>query len=120
MKLLNKPIVMNHLPQPADLIVEQAKVTEYLLNTSHPEGGSKAKFFLQRGFTTPAWTEMAGALRQHGRTQPVTETSVTRFGGKFTVECQIRTPDGMNPCILSVWIVEGDKPPRLVTAHPNS
>lgn len=52
-------------------------------------------------------------------TQPVTETRDTRFGRKFTVECQIQTPDGKNPCILTGWIQEGTKPPRLVTAHPN-
>jgi hypothetical protein len=37
----------------------------------------------------------------------------------FTVECQIETPDGRHPCILTAWILEGDEPPRLVTAHPN-
>ncbi|MBL9130973.1 MAG: hypothetical protein JNG86_07230 [Verrucomicrobiaceae bacterium] len=111
---------MKMLPQPDRLMVEQSKVTDYLLNRDHPEGGSKAKFFLNRGFTPLLWQEMAESLRQHGRTQPVTETTATRFGKKFTVECQIKTPDGKNPCILTAWIIEGSKPPRLVTAHPNS
>jgi len=108
------------LPQPDRLIVEESKVTDYLLNLDHPEGTSKAKFFLNRGFTPLLWQEMASALRWHGRLQSVTETSTTRFGRKFTVECQIETPDGKNPCILTAWIVEGTRPPRLVTAHPNS
>ncbi|MDI1313018.1 DUF6883 domain-containing protein [Prosthecobacter sp.] len=109
-----------HLPQADALLVEQTKVQDYLLNLSHKEGGPKAKFFLNRGFRLDAWELMAQALRQHGMTQPVTETSETRFGRKFTVECQILTPDGRNPCILTAWIVEGKRPPRLVTAHPNS
>jgi hypothetical protein len=108
------------LPRNAELIVEQAKVVDYLLNLGHEQGGPKAKFFLNRGFTALAWRDMAEALREHGRTQPVAEESTTRFGRKFTVECEIVTPDGRNPCILTAWIVEGDKPPRLVTAHPNS
>jgi hypothetical protein len=109
----------NQLPQSKALQVDQTKVVNYLLDLEHKEGGSKAKFFLKRGFTSEDWETTAEALRQHGRTQPVTETSETRFGRKFTVECQIKTPDGKNPCILTAWIQEGGKPPRLVTAHPN-
>ena len=108
------------LPQKDSLVVDQAKITDYLLNQGHKEGGPKAKYFHNRGFTLLGWEEMAAALRQHGRTQPITETSSTPFGKKFTVQCQIQTPDGKNPCILTVWIQEGDKAPRLVTAHPNS
>lgn len=107
------------LPQADSLIVEEKKLTEYLLDLAHEQGGAKAKFFLNRGFKPGDWQIMAEALRNHGRTQPVTETSTTRFGRKFTVECQIETPDGRDPRILTAWIVEGDKPPRLVTAHPN-
>jgi hypothetical protein len=107
------------LPQAEVLIVEQAKISGYLLDLDHKEGGAKAKFFLKRGFTPNAWEAMAEALREHGRTQPVTETRETRFGRKFTVECQLTTPDGRNPCILTAWIQEGARPPRLVTAHPN-
>lgn len=108
------------LPQAGALIVDQAKVQDYLLNLSHEEGGPKAKYFRNRGFKPEEWQLMADALRQHGLTQPVTEASESRHGRKFTVECQIMTPDGKNPCILSAWIQEGTKPPRLVTAHPNS
>ena len=108
-----------HLPQPEALIVDEQKVTGYLLNLDHKQGGPKAKYFRNRGFTVQDWSAMAEALRHHGATQPVTESSTTMHGKKFTVECQIKTPDGKNPCILTAWIQEGDKPPRLVTAHPN-
>lgn len=108
------------LPNAKSLQVDKTKVIDYLLNLDHKVGGAKAKYFLKRGFTTEAWDLMAENLRLHGRTQTVTETSETRFGRKFTVECQIKTPDGKNPCILTAWIQEGDHPPRLVTAHPNS
>lgn len=110
---------MASLPESDHLIVEQTKVVGYLLALDHPEGGAKAKYFLKRGFTHESWEAMAEALKQHGRTQSITETSETRFGRKFTVECQIETPDGRDPCILTAWIQEGERPPRLVTAHPN-
>ena len=95
-------------------------MTKYLLNPEHEEGGSKAVFFLDRGFTSEAWEHFADAIRNHGRTQPVTGEEATRHGHKYVVECQLVCPDGENPCILSVWIKEGTKPLRLVTAHPNS
>lgn len=95
-------------------------MTKYLLNLEHEKGGSKARFFLNRGFTVEHWKILAKAIREHGATQPVTAKEPTRPGEKFGVQCQIVSPDGKNPCILSVWIKEGTKPLRFVTAHPNS
>lgn len=108
-----------HLPMADALIVEEQKVTDYLLALDHAVGGPKAKYFRNRGFTSEAWLAMADALRQHGATQPITKTSINKHGQKFEVQCQIITPDGKNPCILTAWIQEGGKPPRLVTAYPN-
>lgn len=111
---------MSHLPDRENLHVEERKVTNYLLNLEHGEGGSKARYFLNRGFTLEEWERFAQALREHGKTQPVTAKETTRHGQKYEVQCQLVSPDGKNPCILSVWIKEGTKPLRLVTAHPNS
>jgi len=38
---------------------------------------------------------------------------------KAMVRCQLRPPDGTNPCILTVWMVEASGTPRLVTADPS-
>ncbi len=109
----------DRLPQCDQLNVEVDKVRAYLLNREHAEGGSKAKFFINRGFAPDEPAVMIEALLTHGQNQPVVETNDTKFGKKFVVQCQIETPDGRNPCIVSVWIVEGEAPPRLVTARPN-
>ena len=114
---MSKP---RNLPNPDQLIVEEAKLTSYLLNSAHKDGASKAKFFLKRGFKAADWKNFAKALTTHGAKQTVTDIETTRHGKKFTVECQLETPDGKNPCILSVWIQTKGKTPRLVTAHPNS
>ncbi len=110
---------MNRLPAHEDLHIAEVKVTTYLLNLEHPIGGPKARYFINRGFTADDWERFAEALREHGKTQSVTETEVTRYGQKYVVECQIMSPDNKNPCIRSVWIKEGTRPLRLVTAHPN-
>ncbi len=114
---MSKP---KNLPDADRLLVEKSKLASYLLNPSHKDGASKAKFFLQRGFKTEQWEAFASALRTHGASQTVTGMEETKHGRKFTVECQIQTPDGKNPCILSVWIQATGKAPRLVTAHPNT
>ncbi len=111
---------MSRLPQSASLIVEEAKIVRYLLALDHIEGGSKARFFLARGFSPATSVEFAEALKRHGATQTITGEEVTRHGRKYLVECAIETPDKLNPCILTVWILTNENPPRLVTAHPNS
>lgn len=113
---MNQP---RHLPQADSLIVEENKVTGYLLDLAHKVGGPKAKYFRNRGFTVENWQAMAAALCEHGMTQPVFSSSTTAFGSKFEVQCRVVTPDGTNPCIVTAWIQEGSRPPRLVTAYPN-
>ena len=108
------------VPRVENAVVEEKKVVSYLLNKDHKEGASKAKFFLKRGFAAESWETFATALARHAQTQPVTNVEENEFGTKYQVECNLDTPDEMNPCILSVWIVEDQNPPRLVTAHPNT
>jgi hypothetical protein len=114
---MSKP---KHLPDFDQLIVDEIKLTTYLLNASHEDGASKARFFLKRGFKAADWKTFAKALMTHGANQTVTDIETTKHGKKFTVECRLETPDGKNPCILSVRIQAKGKAPRLVTAHPNS
>jgi len=100
--------------------VEPAKLADYLLSSSHPDGKGKAKFFIQFGFATANPEMLEASLRKHGLTQPVVEVKTTEHGVKFILECTVPSPDGRNPCIRSVWIVDtGKTAPRLVTAYPN-
>ena len=107
------------LPKSDEAWVEEAKIVLYLLSREHPEGISKAKFFLGRGFTPENWEEMADALRHHARTNRVAREVTFEFGTKFTLDCHLPTPDQSNPCIRTVWEVRPENlKPRLVTAHP--
>jgi hypothetical protein len=102
----------------SNAVVMEAKVRDYLLALSHPEGGAKANFFLARGFTPQDWQGMAEALRAQGSENPVESYESTPYGRKIMVRCHLVTPDGRNPCILTVWMEEDGKPIRLVTAYP--
>jgi hypothetical protein len=58
-------------------------------------------------------------VQGHAITHPIVEKELNCYGEKYTLQCSINTPDGRNPCIFSVWIIENGKlQPRLVTAYP--
>jgi hypothetical protein len=98
--------------------VSEAKIIDYLLNQSHLAGGPKAQFFLSSGFSPAQWREMAAALAEHPDRNPIAETIRSAYGTKYVVRCDLQTPDARNPCIVTVWMKDGDAPPKLVTAYP--
>jgi hypothetical protein len=111
---------MSQLPGVANAILDDRKVIHYLLDAIHPAGASKAKFFISFGFSPRNWAELKSALLNHPRSNPVTNQASNPFGQKFEVSCSLVTPDGRNPCIVSIWIIEPPDPnPRFITAYPN-
>ena len=75
---------MSGLPQCASLIVEEAKIIRYVPSRDHIDGGSKARFFLARGFSAEAWHEFADALKRHGATQTITNEAVDATVGSLS------------------------------------
>jgi hypothetical protein len=113
--------VSQHLPNSACALVEEKKIVEYLLNLAHPDGASKAKFFLARGFAVAQWQSMCAALQTQGRDNLVTKVTPHSWGARYQVDCHCPTPDGMNPCVRSIWeLPEANACPRLLTAYPLS
>ena len=112
---------MSQLPNAAGAKVPNEKITRYLLDPSHSaQAAAKAQFFVGHGFSQSRWLDLQRALLDHPRANPVMARVTTPFGEKYEVSCTLATPDGRNPCIISVWIVEQPDPnPRLVTAYPN-
>jgi hypothetical protein len=107
------------LPNAGEAHVERAKVVDYLLSTTHPDGAPKAAFFLRFGFSVEKWQVMAEALCFHARDNDVGNSVASSYGVRYTVDGVVQSPDGRNPLIRSVWIVEkGSRRPRLITAHP--
>jgi hypothetical protein len=107
------------LPNVDRIRVDREKITEYLLNLSHPDGASKARFFIGFGFRIGEWDVLGKALIQHGIDHPVERVVDSAFGTRYTVVGPLETPDGRDPHVRSVWILDkGSDAPRLVTAHP--
>ncbi len=99
--------------------VEPGKITAYLLDPEHPKGGPKARFFLRFGFELATPWLLEDALCAHPDINDIVDVSPTAFGTRSVIECHVATPDGRNPCIRSVWILDhGADRHRLVTAYP--
>lgn len=105
------------LPNRSEAVVEVKKLTEYLLNDQHPIGGGKSKFFKGFGFSQEEADVLEEALVFHAWQREVEQVTQSEYGTKYLLRCSIASPDGRNPCIVSVWIVK-ETEPVLVTAFP--
>ena len=107
------------LPNASRAVVDESKVVRYLLSAAHPDGRSKATFFASFGFRPQRWETFARALRDHGNNGEIAVATTSDYGARYTVDGIIATPDGRNPRVRTVWIVDREgEAPRLVTAHP--
>ena len=100
-------------------VVTVAKVLDYLLCETHPDGRSKARFFRQFGFDRREWQVLERALIHHAVANLVMVEFRSEFGVKYTLDGPLQTPAGVRPNIRCIWIVESKTAaPRLVTAYP--
>lgn len=107
------------LPDAHSATVADPKVRDYLLDPTHPGNNGKAAFFLAFGFDRSVWGALRAALQEHPRINPIERVQPNPYGTRYRVRCSITTPDGRNPCITTVWVI--DTPggvPQLVTAFP--
>lgn len=106
------------LPNAADCMISQGKLHDYLLNLDHPDGGAKAKFLESFGFSRNNSDVLRRALSGHAM-EPVAEQRETTFGSIYEVVAPLPSPDGRNPVVRSVWMVDvGATLPRLITLVP--
>jgi len=106
------------LPDGMKLVVEERKVREYLLSSTHPIGRVKGVFFGRLGFGPETPTELASALVAHAADGEVMDREPTRYGTKYLVEGELRGSDG-SARVRSIWIADRlGGTLRLVTAYP--
>lgn len=95
------------------LHVDPRKLRDYLLAPEHPEGGSKARFFMGLGFQRGQPWELGAELRNLASSNDAIATDGPH-GTKYVVEGDLR-----GARVRTVWIVD---PPdgwvRFVTAYP--
>lgn len=107
------------IPNATEATAATEKVRDYLLNPEHPDGGSKAAWFQSLGYARDRWHELASDLLALAATCEQFATVRTPFGVKYVLKGQIGRGPHLSASVLAVWIVEADRPPRLVTAYPD-
>jgi len=105
-------------PNAEHAIVAEEKIRDYLLNLAHPVGGAKAVWFASIGYTLDNWQELASDLLQLARTADDFMAKPSPFGVKYEVSGEIGRPGHRWAVVVSVWIVEENGSPRLVTEYP--
>ena len=106
------------LPNTHEAVVPAVKVRLCLLDPAHPGNGGKAALFAAFGFTATHWTALRDALLMHPDMHPVINVVASAWETKCEVRCGLPSPDGRDPCVRSIWVIDAASPnPRLVTAY---
>lgn len=102
------------------LSIAPDKLTGYLLNVDHVEGGSKARWFLARGFDIEEPEVLAMYLARHAfENWPSEVVDAPSHGVKHKIVAPLACPNGTAPNVLAIWLFEpGETSARFVTARP--
>jgi hypothetical protein len=107
------------LPNADHVIIDEAKIRDYLLAPEHPVGRFKAAFFAALGYQQPDWSRLASDLRRLAATGDVLPGPASPYGAKFRVRGILQGPAGRGVLIETVWLVRAEEElPRFVTAFP--
>lgn len=111
----------NQLPNCEKARIDDTKLYQYLLNPTHPDGKSKARFYGLIGYTLDQGEQLRADLLRLACTGSVVDESANRAGHKYVVVGSVEAPNGKTYPLITVWAVEPpDNEPRLITAYPNS
>ena len=107
------------LPNCKRAVVDDAKVRDYLLSSSHPLGRLKAAFFGALGFSQDNWHDLRDRLLGMARVNDASRGQASDFGQKFEVRGTLQGPLGRSAEIVTVWMVPtGWDFAHFVTAFP--
>jgi hypothetical protein len=91
------------IPEADRAVVEDAKVRDYLLNLSHPDGGSKAIWFHSLGYHRDKWQDLADDLIAIAKNCATFDTEITRFGVKYKALGIVGRSEQRPGVVLTVW-----------------
>ena len=94
----------------------EAKLAGYALDPSHPRGRHKARVFSSAlGIEQIDWRCLRDQLIEGVVEAPVLGTRVTPHGVLYEVMVLVDGLNGTTAPVAAIWIVEDDRPPRLVS-----
>ena len=108
------------LPRAGEAIVSMAKVRDYLLSLTHRHGRSKARFFRSLGYSRQRWRQLQADLKRVAVEGTATRGRPNAHGHTYEVRATLEGESGRRARIITIWIIlDNEKLPRFVTAHPD-
>ena len=108
-----------NLPNADRVIVDPAKVRDYLLSAVHPVGRFKAAFFTALGYSGERWELLRDDILTLARTGTALPGQPSPYGRKFELDGILNGPSGRSAAVRTVWILfPEEQSPRFVTAFP--
>jgi hypothetical protein len=105
------------LPRATEAIVPTAKLVNYVLSMEHPRGCHKARVFASAlGIRARDWEYLRDQLLAGILDAPVRGTRITPFGVAYEVAVDVDGLNGATHPVVTAWIVERGKAPRLTSA----
>jgi hypothetical protein len=107
------------LPGAEQAFIEEAKVRDYLLSSTHPIGRFKSVVFEALGYTHENWPLLAADLLSLARRGLAISGQTSPYGDKYEVSGTLQGPNGRTARFTTVWLVRPEGGfPRFVTAFP--
>ena len=105
------------LPRAREAVIPTTKLTSYVLDPEHPRGRHKARVFASAlGIGKQDWRHLRDAILDGLPDAPVRGTRITAFGVLYDVLVLVDGLNGATKPVATIWMIEPDRPPRLVSA----
>ena len=98
--------------------MSREKLERYLLNPEHEVGRHKARVFASAlGIRQRDWEYLRDQLRAAVVDAPVGSVRETPWGALYELVLPVDGRNDQTRRVVTVWLVAGAEPPRLVTAY---
>ena len=106
------------LPGAAHPVIDPQKLTGYVLNPDHEDGGHKARLFRELlAITALDWRFLDAQIRQGVLTARVQRVRSESWGVKYHADIAVIGRNGAVGAVRTAWIVETGASPRLTSAY---
>lgn len=108
------------LPNREHAQISSDKLTEYIPNTEHERGGTKARLLVRVGYTKDNWERLENDIRSYHLDVEIDVIRQTLYGVRYEIRAPLQTPSGRSLMVRTIWQVDiGQQVPRLVTRIPD-
>jgi hypothetical protein len=108
------------IPNADRAVIEPSKLTEYLLNSEHKRGGTKAKLLILFGYSLENWQQLESDIRRFHLVVDVNVVKETMYGVRYEISANLLTPIDRQLFVKTVWQIDkGTDFARLITLVPD-